>query len=54
MILFTNEGNPLGLKILSAALFAKKEINVKIVNLDGERKLKKLQKKLFGYFDISF
>lgn len=32
MILFTNEGNPLGLKILAVGYLAKKDIKLKVVN----------------------
>lgn len=35
MIIYTNEGNPLGLKLLSTAKFAKKDVEVKIVTLNN-------------------
>jgi hypothetical protein len=34
MIIYTNEGNPLGLKLLSTAKFAKKNVELKIVTLN--------------------
>lgn len=36
MIIYTNEGNPLGLKLLLVARFAKKDVQVKIVSLNGK------------------
>lgn len=36
MIIYTNEGNPLGLKLLLVAKFAKKDVQVKTTNLNGE------------------
>lgn len=36
MIIYTNEGNPLGLKLLLVAKFAKKDVQVKITTLNGE------------------
>jgi methionyl-tRNA synthetase len=36
MIIYTNEGNPLGLKLLLAAKLAKKDLQVKVVTLNGE------------------
>ena len=37
MIIYTNEGNPLGLKLLVCANFAKiKNVELKIVNLSGK------------------
>lgn len=37
MIIYTNEGNPLGLKLLVCAKFAKiKNVEIKIVNLSGK------------------
>ena len=44
MIIFTNEGNPLGLKLLLAAKFAKKDVNLKIVaSLNGNIKFDRLR-----------
>lgn len=37
MIIYTNEGNPLGLKLLLVAKFAKKDVQVKIVSLNGKK-----------------
>lgn len=36
MIIYTNEGNPLGLKLLLVAKFAKKDVQLKIVTLNGK------------------
>ena len=36
MIIYTNEGNPLGLKLVAAAKFAKKDVQIKVVTLNGE------------------
>lgn len=36
MIIYTNEGNPLGLKLLLVAKFAKKDVQIKVTNLNGE------------------
>lgn len=36
MKIYTNEGNPLGLKLLLAAKFAKKDVQIKIVTLNGK------------------
>lgn len=36
MKIYTNEGNPLGLKLLILTKFAKKEVAVETVNLVGE------------------
>lgn len=36
MIIYTNEGNPLGLKLLAIAKFAKKDVQVKITTLTGK------------------
>lgn len=36
MIIYTNEGNPLGLKLVLAAKFAKKNLQVKVVTLSGK------------------
>jgi Glutathione S-transferase, N-terminal domain len=36
MIIYTNEGNPLGLKLLLVAKFAKKDVQIKFVTLNGE------------------
>lgn len=40
MIIYTNEGNPLGLKLLAIAKFAKKDVEVKITTLAGKIELK--------------
>jgi methionyl-tRNA synthetase len=36
MIIYVNEGNPLGLKLLIAAKLAKKDVEFKIVSLNGK------------------
>jgi len=36
MIIYTNEGNPLGLQLLMLAKFAKRPVQVQLVNLNGE------------------
>ena len=36
MKIYTNEGNPLGLKLQILAKFAKREASVEKVNLNGE------------------
>lgn len=36
MIIYTNEGNPLGLKLLLVAKFAKKIVQIKTVTLNGK------------------
>lgn len=38
MILFTEKSNPLGLKLLTVANFAKKSVEIKLVSLNGEKK----------------
>lgn len=40
MIIYTNEGNPLGLQLLVLAKFAKKTAQVQLVNLNGKMKKK--------------
>lgn len=37
MILFTEKGNPLGLKLLTVANFAKKPLEIKFVTLNGKK-----------------
>lgn len=41
MIIYTNEGNPLGLQLLMLAKFAKRTVQVQLVNLNGKIKKKK-------------
>jgi len=36
MIIYTNDGNPLGLQLLMLAKFAKQPVQVQLVNLNGE------------------
>lgn len=36
MIIYTNEGNPLGLQLLMLAKFAKQAVQVQLVNLNGK------------------
>lgn len=36
MKIYTNEGNPLGLKLLILTKFAKKDVTIESVNLNGE------------------
>lgn len=36
MIIYTNEGNPLGLQLLMLAKFAKRTVQVQLVNLNGK------------------
>lgn len=36
MIIYTNPGNPFGLKLLICAKFAKKEVQVKTVSINGK------------------
>lgn len=38
MIIYTNEGNPLGLQLLMLAKFAKRAVQVQLVNLNGKSK----------------
>lgn len=43
MIIYTNEGNPLGLQLLMLAKFAKRTVQVQLVNLNGKIKKKKMR-----------
>lgn len=53
MILFTDKSNPLGLKLLTVANFAKKELEIKFVTLNG-KKFIILKKNQFYFFTVNF
>lgn len=36
MIIYTNEGNPLGLQLLMLVKYSKRQVEVQLVNLNGE------------------
>lgn len=54
MIIYTNEGNPLGLQLLMLAKFAKQAVKVQLVNLNGEWNLENVFSQLDTQFSDSF